>query len=491
MPHQQRACFIGAALLLLAATRPGTAVPAAGGPVGADEVGGHASTHVVIRARPGVAIAGPAAAPDGEGFAAALQAWEVSAIMPVFEGFAHPELARKLGLDRYYRLATPPGTDTPAMAADLRRFDGVVESVELDGVGTTAAIPNDPDFSMQWGMLNTGDIGLAGADINITPGWDITTGDPGVVLAVLDAGMDSHVELFDRLIPGRNVAANPDNDDTGDVCISHGTHVAGIAAAGADNGQGVAGVDWQCRIMPVRVLNSCSGLESHLAEGIVWATDNGADVINMSLQFSTGSTVLHDAVLYAYGLDVAMVAASGNFGLQMVSFPARWPETIAVGAIESSGDRWASSNQGPNLDVMAPGVDVWSLNNTTQYQFLSGTSMATPHVAGVVTLMKALDPGLTPDELRQILRDTTVDMQAAGFDEATGHGRVDALAALTTALGNPADLDGDGTVGITDFLLLLQAWGPCPGAPAACPADLDGDGTVGITDFLDLLASWG
>jgi len=486
MPHAGRIRVIVAAMLL-AAVRPVTAAPAAGVPMIADEVGGYASTHVVIRARPGVAIT----APGSRAFAAAMQDWHVSAITPVFEGFAHPELARQLGLDRYYRLATPPGTDTPALTAELRRFAGLVESVELDGVGTTAAIPNDPDFDLQWGMLNNGDPGLAGADINITPGWDITTGHPGLVLAVLDAGMDPHIELLDRLIPGINVAADPDNGDTSDVCISHGTHVAGIAAAGADNEQGVAGVDWQCRIMPVRVLNGCTGLESHLAEGIVWAADNGADVINMSLQFSTGSAVLHDAVLYAHGLDVAMIAASGNSSLQEVSFPARWPETIAVGAIDSNGDRWGNSNRGPNLDVMAPGVSVWSLNNTAQYQFLTGTSMATPHVAGVVTLLRALAPWLTPDELRQILRHTAVDMQLPGFDEATGYGRVDAFAALTEAFANPADLDGDGTVGITDFLLLLEAWGPCPGAPDPCPADLDGDGTVGITDFLDLLANWG
>jgi len=485
MPREGKARFIGAAMLL-AAARPVTAAPA-GGPPLADEVGGYASTHVVIRARPGVAIT----ASGSRAFTAAMQEWRVKAITPVFERFAHPELARQLGLDRYYRLATPPGTDTPALAAELRRFDGLVESVELDGVGTTATIPNDPDFDLQWGMLNTGDIGLAGADINITPGWDITTGDPDLVLAVLDAGMDPHMELLDRLIPGINVAADPDNGDTSDVCISHGTHVAGIAAAGADNEQGVAGVDWQCRIMPVRVLNGCTGLESHLAEGIVWAVDNSADVINISLQFSIGSGVLHDAVLYAHGLDVPMIAASGNWSLLAVSFPARWPETIAVGAIDSDGDRWGNSNQGPNLDVMAPGVGVWSLNNTTQYQSLTGTSMATPHVAGIVTLMRSIDPGLTPDELGQILRDTAVDMQVPGFDDATGYGRVDALAALNEALGNPADLDGDGTVGINDFLLLLAAWGPCPGPPDPCPADLDGDGTVGITDFLDLLANWG
>ena len=507
-PYRRTACIVA---LLLAVAPLVAAAPVVSAVAGvAQEAGGYASTHVVIRTRPGVTAAtvsagrtvatsalpalraadGAAPTRSGRMLTARLRVWEVSAIRPVFEGFAHPQRARQLGLDRYHYVVTPPGTDTPAMAADLRRFEGLIESVQCDGIGRTATIPNDPNFDLQWGLYNNGDIGLAGADINITTGWDITTGDPDLVLAVLDAGMDEHAELVPRLIPGRNVAASPDNDDTSDVCISHGTHVAGIAAAGTDNAQGIAGVDWQCRIMPVRVLNSCSGFESHVAEGIVWATDHGADVINISLQFSAGSAVFHDAVRYAHGLDVTIVAASGNLGGTSVSFPARWPETIAVGAITPGGDRWASSNMGPSLDLMAPGDAIVSLRDTTLYQDLSGTSMATAHVSGVVMLMKTLDPGLAPGDIRQTLRDTALDMGAPGFDEATGHGLVDAHAALVEIRGILGDLDGDGIVAIVDFLALLDAWGTCPADPAQCPADLDGDGAVGITDLLMLLANW-
>ena len=500
----------GIVALLLAAAPSLMAAPVVSVMTGvAEEIGGYASTHVVIRTMSGVtavpasegrtvatsalpalhAAGGAATTRSGRGLAARLRAWEVSAIRPVFEGFAHPQRARRLGLDRYHYVVTPPGTDTPAMAADLRRFEGLIESVQCDGIGAAARIPDDPNFDLQWGLHNNGDIGLAGADINIMPGWDITTGNPDLVLAVLDAGMDEHAELVSRLIPGRNVAAAPDNDDTSDVCISHGTHVAGIAAAGTDNVQGIAGVDWQCRIMPVRVLNSCSGFESHVAEGIVWAADHGADVINISLQFSAGSAVFRDAVRYAHGLDVTIVAASGNFADASVSFPARWSETIAVGAITSSGDRWASSNMGPGLDLMAPGDAIVSLKDTTLYQNLSGTSMATAHVSGVAMLMKTLDSGLAPDDIRQTLRDTAMDMGAPGFDAATGYGLVDARAALIEIRGILGDLDGDGFVAIVDFLALLDAWGPCP-AGTPCTADLDGDGAVGITDLLILLGNW-
>ncbi len=476
---------------------------AAGGP---QVQPGEGSPAVIVRAAPGVrpvqgaprptfrAAGAAAAEPDAIGDAMARLG--VAAISPVFEGpFGNPQFASQRGLDRYYRLTMPPGADTTALAAELGRYPGLIERSELDGAGGVALVPNDTDFGLQWGMLNWGQTiggtaGAPGADINITPGWAITTGDPDLILAVLDAGMDPHIELAGRLIPGKNVAADPDNDDTSDVCISHGTHVAGIAAANADNAQGVAGVDWSCKVMPVRVLNGCSGLESHVAEGIVWATDHDADVINMSLQFYTGSAVLHDAVLYAFGQNVIMVAASGN-NQAVVAYPAKWPETVAVGAIDNVGNRWPSSNPGPELDVMAPGAVVWSLKDNDIYQYLSGTSMAAPHVSGLVCLMKALDPSLPQEDVLQILTDTAIDLAPAGFDNSTGYGRIDAHAALLEAQPPPpvpGDLDADGDIDITDFLALLGLWGPCA---APCPADLDGDGSVGITDMLAQLSNWG
>jgi subtilisin family serine protease len=486
MDSQRRIASAACGFLLLSA--PGLAAPAP------DAADGHALTHVIIRAPRG-------AVPVRRGaFGRSLDRFGVTAMKPVFEnGFAHPRLAREIGLDRYYRVEAPPGTDVAALATDLGRFPAQVERAELDGLGGVAGIvPDDPDFGLQWGMLNSGQVvggiaGTAGADINIIEGWPLTTGNPDLVMAVLDAGMDPHVEIADRMIPGRNVAADPDNDDTSDVCISHGTHVAGIAAADAYNGLGIAGVDWSCRIMPVRVLNACTGPESYVAEGIVWATDNGADVINMSLQYSTGSQVLHDAVLYAYAAGKVMIAASGNntpCSTPFVKFPAQWPETIAVAAFNNLGERASFSNCGPELDVSGPGDNVWSLTGTTGYKYLDGTSMATPHVSGVVALMLSIDPTLTPDEIKGILQSTAIDMGDPGFDDESGWGRIDAAAALQAAEARLADLDDDGVVGVSDFLLLLAAWGPCPGDPG-CPGDIDRDGVVGVSDFLLLLVYWG
>ena len=482
-----------------------------------DGVGAYARGHIIIRTRPGV---GPAELADrritlhGKGskgaaarlrtrnsvaLADALAQWQVTAIRPLFEnGFANPALARRLGLDRYWRLGVAPESDTPEMVAELGRFGALIERAELDGLGGVAEmIPDDPQFGLLWGMHNTGQVvgeqpGTPGADINITPAWEFINGDPNLVLAVLDAGLDAHLEIAGRMIPGKNVAAAPDNDDTSDVCISHGTHVAGIAAGQGSNGIGVAGVDWSCRIMPVRVLNDCSGNpESWLAEGLIWATDNGADVINMSLQYFQGTTALHDAIRYAHGQGVVMIAAAGNIAATQVAFPARWQETIAVGAIDNSGSRWSASSRGPNLDVMAPGVNVWSLDSAAGYKFLSGTSMATPHVSGTIALARSRDPNLTPDMLKQIIQDTAVDMGTSGFDNETGYGRLDAHSAIV-AIPILADLDGDGAVAVPDLLMLLAAWGACP-QPCSpeCTADIDASCTVDVADLLVLLANWG
>ncbi len=269
----------------------------------------------------------------------------------------------------------------------------------------------------------------------------------------------------------------------------------GIAAATGNNTIGIAGVNWAVWVMPVRVLNGCNGTESPLADGIIYATDHGADVINMSLQFADGTNYLHDAVTYGYMSGVVLVAAAGNFGFSGgVAFPARWDETIAVAATDNQDQRWSGSNQGPQLTVAAPGVNVWSLFGSANYAFKTGTSMATPHVSVLATLMLSLDGSLTPDEVRDILQATADDVDAPGFDNNTGFGRINANAALLEVLAGisiPGDLDGDGTVSVLDLLALLAAWGPCPDPPEECPADLDLDDSVGILDLLTLLAYWG
>ena len=461
----------------------------------------HATTHVIAKVRPGTTPAFRAggwtvdglSARDGRSLAKMFDKWcvcGISAALPVL-----PATDSK-GLDRYYLLHVDAGTDTKQMAAELAAI-GVFENVEIDGLGTTAGVPDDPFFDLQYGMHNTGSTGGSpGADIGATVAWDITTGTADVRVAICDSGVNEHVEFDGRLVDGTNAIGG---NDWSDSCASHGTHVSGIAAAAGNNGVGVAGVAWSVSIVPIRVLNGCSGSESNLAAGITYAVANDVDVINMSLQYGTGSSLLHDAVQAAYDAGITLVAASGNNGFTSgVAFPGRWPETIAVGGTDDEDEPpsfaahgW-TSNAGPEVDVAAPGDDVYSTTNTTSYGYKSGTSMASPHVAGVVALMLGLDPGLDPESVRDILQTTADDVHDQGFDENTGWGRINAPAALQAVLDGlivPGDATGDGVVDVEDIVAVILAWGPCD-EEGPCPADLDGSGFVDVQDLVEVILNW-
>ena len=261
---------------------------------------------------------------------------------------------------------------------------------------------------------------------------------------------------------GGNALNTSARDDEG-----HGTSVAGFVAAESNNGNGVAGVCWLCKIMPVKVLGATgSGSGLDVAAGIEWAVDNGADVINLSLSSPSPSTPMLDAVNYAWNSGVIVVAASGNDGDTLdpsVRYPAKYANALAVGATNNAGARASFSNYGPELDVMAPGEGVTSTaatgfgNSGGWYATGSGTSFATPHVAGVVGLM--ISHGITDkNAIVSALTSTAVDAGAAGFDNLYGYGIVDAAAALGSAdttppivaITSPADgATVSGTVTIT------------------------------------------
>jgi len=405
---------------------------------------------------------------------------------------ADANLADAHGLTRLHTALLEPGVSARE-AVGLLGAHGAVERAELVGIaGVLGLTPDDPDFSQQYGLLNTGQpimgvAGLAGADVNASEAWTLTTGDPGTVIAIVDTGVSqSHPDLRVNVLPGYSALGGSWDDDQ---LISHGTHVAGIASADTDNGVGVAGVGFDCAILPVKVLGFLgSGTEPDVAAGIIWAADNGADVINLSLGAPTFGSVLEDAVGYAADRDVVVVAATGNTPGEDVFAPARFEETIAVGATDNR-DRVASfTTTGPEMTVSAPGVDVWStwdtfalFGPTDGYTFQSGTSMATPHVAGVVGLVRSANPGLTRTEVQAILEATAVDLGAPGFDPVFGHGRVDAYEAVLAATGGPcaADFDGDGELTLFDFLAFQSAFDAGEAA-----ADFDGDGELTLFDFL-------
>ncbi|MSR44817.1 MAG: hypothetical protein EXS15_05600 [Phycisphaerales bacterium] len=455
--------------------------------------------HILVRVRAGcAAVQSPdgqwsfrtaAAAPDAP-LGLVMQAMGVSKIDQIpREQPENAELARALGLDRWYRVTIAPGSNALGVADLLRATWDGFEVAEVDGTGGLADIPNDTSFTTQYSLLNTGQsAGTVGADIRATNAWTITSSNPSLIIGVLDSGISPHSELTGRILPGVNIPLG--TTDATDVCGGHGTHVAGILAARGDNGSGIAGLCWDAKLLPVVIVNPCSGLESYVADGLVWAVDQGADVINMSLQYSVGSTYLHTAVQYATAHGVPMIAAAGNNNTA-VAFPARWSETIAVAASNRFDARWVNSNFGLEIDVAAPGESIYSLALSGLYGTRTGTSMATPHVAGTVALMLSRYPTMSAEFIRSTLMETARDINATGFDVYTGAGVINAGAAVAFADAadpGPADMNGDGRIDGIDLTTFLTQWGNC--TDCECTADFDADCVVGGIDLSVLLSNW-
>lgn len=283
---------------------------------------------------------------------------------------------------------------------------------------------------MQWGLPR----------IKADRAWDLTRGDASVVIAVVDTGvMTTHPDLADNLVAGFNTITQTSNvaDDHG-----HGTHVAGIAAAVTDNGLGLAGVAGNSKIMPLKAMGANgSGLTSDIAEAIVWAADNGADVINLSLGSPYFSQVLQDAINYAYNLGAVVVVAAGNENTNALRYPAACNNVITVAATDANNLKASFSNYGSHIDVAAPGVGILSTTRDGGYGYMQGTSMATPFVSGAVALIKAYRPQLTPAQIETLLGITAIDLGAAGKDIYFGYGLIDVERALTEAVDtSPAGL---------------------------------------------------
>lgn len=268
--------------------------------------------------------------------------------------------------------------------------------------------------------------------IETEPGWSITKGSQDIKVAIVDTGVDlNHPDLKDQLVSGFNVV-NSDSPPLDDV--GHGTHVAGVVGAIVNNNLGVAGMSWYNRIMPIKVLDQTgAGSTYSVAQGIIWATDNGAKVINMSLGNYADASFLHDAIQYAFDHDVVLIAASGNDNTETPGYPAAYPEVFAVGAADANKNKASFSNFGDYIDVAAPGVSIASTYPHNQYAALSGTSMASPHVTALAALIRSVNPNLKNTEVMQIMRDTAQDVGPAGKDKYFGYGLIDVVAALKKA----------------------------------------------------------
>ena len=416
---------------------------------------------------------------------------------------------RALGLQQVRRLAvgsTVVRTDRALDQAEsellMRKLaaDPNVEYVEVDQIMRPTLTPNDTRFSEQWGF------GTSNASINVRPAWDKATG-TGVVVAVIDTGITNHADLNANILPGYDFISdaamardgggrdsNP--NDEGDwyganECGSgipasnsswHGTHVAGTVAAVTNNSTGVAGTAFNAKVVPVRVLGKCGGYTSDIADAIVWASGgtvsgvpanaNPAEVINMSLGGGGScSTTYQNAINGAVGRGTTVVVAAGNSNTNVSSaVPANCPNVIAVAATTSAGARASFSNYGTGIDISAPGQSILStLNSGTttpgsaSYASYNGTSMAAPHVAGVVALMQSVAPSpLSPAQVESIIKSTARPLPGA-CSGGCGAGIIDADAAVTAAINGTTPNPG-GTV--------LQNNVPVTGLGAASGASL-------------------
>ncbi|AIQ31732.1 serine protease [Paenibacillus sp. FSL P4-0081] len=299
-----------------------------------------------------------------------------------------------------------------------------------ENTGANVITPNDLLFSTyQWNL----------PAIETELGWNLSKGSKEVVVAVVDTGVQAdHPDLQGQLLAGYNAITNggaPDDD------VGHGTHVSGIIGALTNNEEGVAGISWYNKILPVKALdNSGAGTTYSVAEGIIWAADHGAKVINLSLGNYADSQFLHDAIKYAYDRDVVIVSASGNDNTERPGYPAAYEEVIAVAATNSTGERASFSNYGDYIDVAAPGESIASTYPDNQYAALSGTSMASPHVAALAGLVRSLNPELTNKEVTELLTSNAVDLGDAGHDKYYGWGQVDIYKTLQAAGGGQVPL---------------------------------------------------
>lgn len=330
------------------------------------------------------------------------------------------------------RAAIVTTTDPPGLA-ERAREDANVRYIEADplrpllhGEPVAAFTPDDPRYSSQYGP----------AQVDAPRAWDATLGSTQAAVCILDTGIRaSHEDLRgDRYMGGYDVV-NRDNDPADDAW--HGTHVTAIAAAGIDNGVGIAGMA-NAAIYSVKVLDAHgSGTWSGVAEGITWCADNTPvrTVLSMSLGARSGSSIVRDAVAHAYTTrGKLLVASSGNDGpcSNCVSYPAAYPEVIAVGCTASGETLCGYSSTGPEVELSAPGDKILSAytSSDTAYATASGTSMSAPHVSGVAALLWAHSPGLTAPEVRRILQETAQDLGPSGRDPSFGHGELHAAAAV-------------------------------------------------------------
>jgi subtilisin family serine protease len=366
-----------------------------------------------------------------------------------------PQSYRRIPRINAYVIKMAEGTTVEEMLGALRRNPDVLYA-EPDYKLRLSTTPNDQLFRYQYALSNPGGVlqipgsptGKLSADIKATGAWDYIKGDSNVIVAVLDTGVDyTHPELVNKVISHGRDFVNDDDDAFDDHW--HGTHVSGIIAAETNNSEGIAGVTWNCKILPGKIISAeGEGDYSWLIEAIIWAADYTSgqakvQVINMSIGGEEPSQALEDALEYAFNKGIVLVASAGNHSEPedptFIYYPAAYDQyCLAVGASDYNDEIAEFSNYGPELDVASPGVWILSTFPVAQtepgylpYAFASGTSMAAPHVAGFAALLKSFKPWLTPGDIMKIIKYTPDDIGDAGRDDYAGYGRINTERAVS------------------------------------------------------------
>ncbi len=325
--------------------------------------------------------------------------------------------------DHTYKVKLTPGKNNNIISS--LQTNPLVSCIEYDYPLFIQNIPADPFYEQQWNLKL----------LEMEEIWGEYKGTKDVVVAIIDTGiLPNHPDLKDNIISGYDFVDNDRTPTDTSTYFSHGTHVAGIIGAVTNNSEGIAGINWHIKIMPIRVIGpQGNGAYSNLIKGINWASEHGAQVINLSLAGSFYSEPLQKAIKHAVSKGVTIVAAAGNNGSTPILYPAKYPEVISVGAVGPQTKITPYSNFGPNLDLVAPGGNSnnKSINNNTilstsgyinhsqkpvyEYNRAEGTSMATPHVAGVTALLYSTginDPQIIKNRLQQ----TAIDLGLPGLD---------------------------------------------------------------------------
>src|ERR1051326_910456 len=330
-----------------------------------------------------------------------------------------------------------PEDQTEAVLNALRN-DPEIEFAERDGIARAAFLPNDAYVvpGNEWHLQK----------IQAPQAWDYTAGAADTIIAILDSGVNAeHPDLFGRILPGYDFISD-DSDPSDD--FGHGTAVAGTAVAAGNNSIGVAGVAFGCVVLPVKVVDS-SGFASYscVAEGIKYAVDGGARVINLSIAGDTASATLQSAIDSAWSNTVVVVAAAGNNGDSSPQYPAACAHVVAVSATEPDDSLASFSSYGNFVALSAPGDNIWTTQRdlSNPYGAWRGTSFASPIVASAAALIAAANPTLSNTQIVSLLETGTDDLGIPGYDSSFGFGRVNVFRAVDLASSEPGAVVGPGS----------------------------------------------